>query len=85
MIFRIGIFYCGSILLLVSMLPTTEYTAGTSPFVTVFERLGLPWMSALIQAILIVAAMSSLNSGPVLDRAGAAQPRGVQAGPRRSP
>src|SRR5690349_11584442 len=62
-IFRIGIFYCGSILLLVSILPTTEYTAGTSPFVTVFERLGMSWMSALIQAILIVAAMSSLNSG----------------------
>jgi len=62
-IYRIGIFYCGSILLLVSILPTTEYTAGTSPFVTVFERLGMSWMSALIQAILIVAAMSSLNSG----------------------
>ncbi len=62
-IFRIGIFYCGSILLLVCMLPTTEYTSGTSPFVTVFERLGMPWMSALIQGILIVAAMSSLNSG----------------------
>ena len=62
-IFRIGVFYCGSILLLVCMLPTSDYTAGTSPFVTVFEQLGLPWMSALIQAILIVAAMSSLNSG----------------------
>ena len=62
-IFRIAIFYCGSILLLVSMLPTTEYKSGTSPFVTIFERLGFNWMSALIQAILIVAALSSLNSG----------------------
>ena len=62
-IFRIAVFYCGSILLLVSMLPTTEYTAGISPFVTVFERLGFNWMGAVIQAILIVAAMSSLNSG----------------------
>ncbi len=62
-IFRIAVFYIGSILLLVSMLPTTDYTAGTSPFVTVFERLGLTWMSTVIQAILIVAAMSSLNSG----------------------
>jgi L-asparagine permease len=62
-IFRIGIFYCGSILLLVSMLPTTEYKSGTSPFVTVFDRMGLPWISALIQIVLIVAAMSSLNSG----------------------
>jgi L-asparagine permease len=62
-IFRIAVFYIGSILLLVCMLPTSEYTAGTSPFVTVFERLGLGWMSTVIQAILIVAAMSSLNSG----------------------
>jgi len=62
-IFRIAIFYCGSILLLVCMLPTTEYKSGTSPFVTVFERLGLSWMGTLIQVVLIVAAMSSLNSG----------------------
>ncbi len=62
-IFRIAVFYIGSILLLCSMLPTSDYTAGTSPFVTVFERLGLTWMSTVIQAVLIVAAMSSLNSG----------------------
>jgi L-asparagine permease len=62
-IFRIGIFYCGSILLLVSMLPTTEYKSGTSPFVTVFSRLGLGWMADVIQVVLIIAAMSSLNSG----------------------
>ena len=62
-IFRIAIFYCGSILLLVCMLPTTEYKSGTSPFVTVFGRLGLGWMADLIQVVLIIAAMSSLNSG----------------------
>ena len=62
-IFRIAVFYCGSILLLVSMLPTTEYKSGTSPFVTVFERMGLTWMSAMIQLVLIVAALSSLNAG----------------------
>lgn len=62
-IFRIAVFYIGSILLLVSMLPTSEYKSGTSPFVTVFERLGITWMSTVIQGILIVAALSSLNSG----------------------
>jgi len=62
-IFRIAIFYCGSILLLCSMLPTTEFKSGTSPFVTIFDRMGLHWMGALIQMVLIVAAMSSLNSG----------------------
>lgn len=62
-IMRIAVFYCGSILLLVSMLPTSEYKAGISPFVTVFGRMGLDWMGNVIQAVLIVAAMSSLNSG----------------------
>jgi len=62
-IFRIAVFYCGSILLLVSMLPTSDYKAGTGPFVTVFSRLGLGWMGDVIQGVLIVAAMSSLNSG----------------------
>src|SRR5882724_2524004 len=62
-IYRIAIFYCGSILLLCSMLPTTEFKSGTSPFVTIFDRMGLNWMGALIQIVLIVAAMSSLNSG----------------------
>ncbi len=62
-IFRIGVFYCGSILLLVSMLPTSSYSAGTSPFVTIFGAMGMDWMGDVIQAVLIVAAMSSLNSG----------------------
>jgi L-asparagine permease len=62
-IMRIAVFYCGSILLLVSMLPTTEYKSGTSPFVTVFSRLGLDWMATVIQVVLIIAAMSSLNAG----------------------
>jgi L-asparagine permease len=62
-IFRIAVFYCGSILLLVCMLPTSEYKSGISPFVTIFERLGLGWMGTMIQVVLIVAAMSSLNAG----------------------
>ncbi|GMA19671.1 amino acid permease [Arsenicicoccus piscis] len=62
-IMRIAVFYCGSILLLVSMLPTSEYKSGISPFVTVFGRMGLDWMGNLIQVVLIIAAMSSLNSG----------------------
>src|SRR6476661_5900986 len=62
-IFRIAVFYCGSILLIVSMLPTSEFKSGISPFVTVFSQMGLTWMASVIQAILIVAAMSSLNSG----------------------
>jgi L-asparagine permease len=60
---RIAVFYCGSILLIVSMLPTSDFKAGVSPFVTVFARMGLGWVGDLVQAVLIIAAMSSLNSG----------------------
>ncbi|RNI21720.1 amino acid permease [Flexivirga caeni] len=68
-IFRIGVFYCGSILLLACMLPTSVYgtnpkTGDTeSPFVTVFGKMGMNWMGDVIQIVLIIAAMSSLNSG----------------------
>src|SRR6476661_4428262 len=62
-ILRIAVFYCGSILLLCCMLPTTDYKSGTSPFVTVFSQLGLTWMASVIQVVLIIAAMSSLNAG----------------------
>jgi L-asparagine permease len=62
-IVRIAVFYCGALLLLVCILPTSEFTPGISPFVTVFGRMGMPWMANVIQAILIVVAMSSLNSG----------------------
>lgn len=65
-IFRIGVFYCGSILLLCAMLPTRQYGATEpieSPFVTVFDKLGLSGMADVINVVLIVAAMSSLNSG----------------------
>jgi L-asparagine permease len=64
-VFRIGIFYIGSILVLVCMLPTSAYSATgkQSPFVTVFGRMGLGWMGDVIQAVLIIAALSSLNSG----------------------
>ncbi|WP_375497604.1 amino acid permease [uncultured Jatrophihabitans sp.] len=62
-VFRIGVFYIGSILLLVCMLPTASYKEGTSPFVSVFKAMGLGWIGDVINAVLIVAALSSLNSG----------------------
>jgi L-asparagine permease len=62
-IFRIGVFYIGSIFFMAALLPTDEYEAGTSPFVTVFGRMGFGWIADVIQVILIVAALSSLNSG----------------------
>ncbi|RVU15136.1 amino acid permease [Streptomyces antnestii] len=65
---RILVFYIGSIFLLMCTLPTSVYGttvhgAAVSPFVTVFSMLGAGWIGNVIQGILIIAAMSSLNSG----------------------
>jgi L-asparagine permease len=62
-IWRIGIFYIGSVLLLAMVLPWTLYSADESPFVTVFSRLGVPGAGDIMNAVVLTAALSSCNSG----------------------
>jgi L-asparagine permease len=62
-IWRIGVFYVGSVVLLVMVLPWTAYGAGESPFVTVFTRLGVPGAGDIMNAVVLTAALSSCNSG----------------------
>lgn len=62
-IWRIGIFYIGSITLLVMLLPWSSYRADQSPFVTVFNALGIRGAGAAMNAVVMTAALSSLNSG----------------------
>lgn len=62
-IWRIGLFYVGSVLLLVCLLPWNVYQAGQSPFVTFFSRLGVPYVGSLMNLVVLTAALSSLNSG----------------------
>ncbi|MFC7743327.1 amino acid permease [Nocardiopsis composta] len=60
---RIGIFYVGSVLLLAMLLPSSAFTAGESPFVTVLSQLGVPAAGDVMNLVVLTAAMSSLNSG----------------------
>jgi L-asparagine permease len=62
-IWRIAIFYVGSVTLLAMLLPSVMYSSTESPFVTVFTSLGLPWVGDLMNAIVLTAALSSCNSG----------------------
>ncbi|MBA2889711.1 amino acid permease [Nonomuraea soli] len=62
-VWRIAVFYVGSVLLLAMVLPWTAYSAGESPFVTVFGKLGIPWAADAMNLIVITAALSSCNSG----------------------
>nr|WP_308202848.1 amino acid permease [Crossiella sp. SN42] len=62
-VWRIGIFYVGSVLLLAMVLPWTLYSGAESPFVTVFSRLGIPAAGDVMNAVVLTAALSSCNSG----------------------
>lgn len=62
-IWRIAIFYVGSILLLVLLLPSSVYHAGESPFVTFLSKLGLHGAGGVMNFVVLTAALSSLNSG----------------------
>jgi L-asparagine permease len=61
--YRIAIFYVGSVVLLVLLMPWTAYHAGTSPFVTFFGALGVPGIGTIMNIVVLTAALSSLNSG----------------------
>ena len=60
---RIALFYVGSVVLLTLLLPWTAYRAGTSPFVTFFQTLGVPGIGTIMNIVVLTAALSSLNSG----------------------
>jgi L-asparagine permease len=60
---RIALFYVGSVVLLVLLMPWTAYKAGVSPFVTFFGALGVPGIGTAMNLVVLTAALSSLNSG----------------------
>jgi L-asparagine permease len=60
---RIALFYVGSVVLLVLLMPWTAYRAGVSPFVTFFGALGVPGIGTAMNVVVLTAALSSLNSG----------------------
>ncbi len=62
-VLRIVVFYVGSVTLLAMLLPSDQYKAGVSPFVTVFGQMGLGWVGDVMNMIVITAALSSCNSG----------------------
>ncbi|MEV0992025.1 amino acid permease [Streptomyces sp. NPDC049949] len=60
---RVGLFYVGSVVLLSMLMPWSSYSAGQSPFVTVLSHIGVPAAGGVMNLVVLTAAMSSLNSG----------------------
>lgn len=62
-VWRIGVFYVGSILLLALLMPWSAYSAGESPFVTFMNSVGIPGAGGIMNFVVLAAALSSVNSG----------------------
>lgn len=62
-IWRIALFYVGSVLLLSLLLPYDAYSENESPFVTFFGSIGVDYAAPIMQLVVITAAASSLNAG----------------------
>ena len=60
---RILIFYIGSIFLLAVIVPWNSQQLGASPFVSAFERMGVNWAANIMNAVVLTAVLSCLNSG----------------------
>ncbi len=62
-IVRVGTFYVGSIFLLVCIVPWNDSKLGASPYVAAFKEMGIPYADDLMNAIVLTAVLSCLNSG----------------------
>jgi GABA permease len=62
-IFRVGTFYVGSIFLLVCIVPWNDSELGASPYVAAFKEMGIPYADDIMNAIVLTAVLSCLNSG----------------------
>jgi AAT family amino acid transporter len=62
-IFRILLFYIGALVIIMSLVPWDELDPQMSPFVMMFEKIGLPGAASIITVVVITAAASSCNGG----------------------
>ena len=60
---RILIFYMGAIFVILAIFPWNEIGQQGSPFVVMFERIGLLEAAGIINFVVITAALSSCNAG----------------------
>ncbi|MBC9820404.1 amino acid permease [Terrabacter sp. MAHUQ-38] len=62
-IMRIAVFFIGSVFLLTVILPWNDKTVAASPFVAAFTEMGIPYADHIMNAVVLTAVLSCLNSG----------------------
>ncbi|PYI65005.1 D-serine/D-alanine/glycine transporter [Arthrobacter livingstonensis] len=60
---RVLLFYVGALIILMSVIPWTQFAAGHSPFVAMFSLAGLGAAATVVNLVVLTSAMSSANSG----------------------
>lgn len=58
---RLGLFYIGGLAIVVGIVPWNQVGLGESPFVRVFETVGIPAAAGLMNFVVLTAALSSVN------------------------
>lgn len=62
-VYRILVFYIGSLIVLLSLYPWTRVVSGESPFVLIFHDLDNFLIANILNAVVLTAALSVYNSG----------------------
>lgn len=62
-IMRILVFYVCSVFLLVTIVPWNDDDLAASPFVAAFTEMGIPYADHIMNAVVLTAVLSCLNSG----------------------
>src|SRR5579863_6818550 len=62
MLGRLALFYIGGVAVLVGVMPWTQAGLSESPFVRVFESVGIPAAAGLMNFVVLTAALSSMNT-----------------------
>lgn len=60
---RICLFFVGSVFLLAVIIPWDSQELGGSPFVAAFTEMGIPYADDIMNAVVLTAVLSCLNSG----------------------
>ncbi len=62
-VYRILIFYIGSLLVLLTLYPWTQIQPGSSPFVMIFHELDSNMVASALNFVILIASLSVYNSG----------------------
>jgi GABA permease len=62
-VWRILLFYIGSIVIIVTLLPWNSTQVAESPYSAVLRNLNIPYAATVMNVIVLVAVLSCLNSG----------------------